>query len=204
MTFMRPAARSTFDILHWLAAQDWPRGRVDEPAHMIRLLYLAQALYAAGHKQRKLMPATFLATAAGPMEPDIYIALENGLKLTKALEPSTEVENFLISFHKVFRDFAKVELDLLFARDSALRAAMARGRNAEITLADMASAYVKGIPAPSGNTQSLMPGLNAAGRSDIDAAPNAKQEVRFTADGRSVTRWMPKKRIISRDLPALN
>ena len=76
---MRPAARSTYDILAWLKARDWPSGPIDAPAHAIRLLYLAQALYAAGNRQRKLMPATFLATVAGPMEPDIYLALESGV-----------------------------------------------------------------------------------------------------------------------------
>ncbi len=200
---MRPAARSTYDILAWLKARDWPSGPVDAPAHAIRLLYLAQALYAAGNRQRKLMPATFLATVAGPMEPDIYLALESGVKISRPLKPSAEVEAFLVSFYNAFRDFGKVELDIVLEKDTALRTAIARGRNSEITQADMASAYSKGVPVVTGETQRLARGMDGSGRSDLDAAPNAKQEVRFTADGRSVTRWMPKRRITSRT-PVLN
>lgn len=202
---MRPAARSTHDILAWLKAEDWPSRQTENPTHMIRLLYLAQALYAASHKQRKLMPATFLATVAGPMEPDIFLALDSGVTIRSPLKPSPEVVAFLRSFHATLRDFGKAEMDILLAKDTALRTAMARGRNSEITTADMAAAYSKGIPAITRETGgALRPPLSRDGRSDLDAAPNEKQEVRFTADGRSVTRWVPKRRITSEDQPILN
>jgi hypothetical protein len=172
----------------------------------MRHLYLSQALYATAHKQRKLMPATFLATAAGPIEPDIYLALENDLTIGNALPPSPEVNDFLISFHQEFKDKGQTELEFLLWKDTAIRSAMARGRNSEILISDMAAAYKKGLPSL-GSTSGLATGnttFRDGGRSNLEAAPTAKQEVRFTADGRSVTRWMPKKRIVSKERPILN
>ncbi|MEX1035418.1 MAG: hypothetical protein WDZ54_05640 [Sneathiella sp.] len=152
------------------------------------------------------MPATFLATAAGPIEPDIFLALENKFTIRTPLKPSAEVEEFLHSFYESFKDTGLIELELILSQDTAIRSATARGRNAEITLSDMASAYRKGVPklrGRDGSTQ-LAPTCNEGGRSELDAAPNSQQEVRFTADGRSVTKWMPKKRIVNRDRAVLN
>ena len=203
---MRPATRSTFDILCWLKKQGWTSDKASEAPFLMKLLYLSQALYASSNKQRKLMPATFLATAAGPIEPDIYLALENDLTISNVLPPSPEVNDFLISFHEEFKDKGQTEFDFLLSKDTAIRSAMARGRNSEILIADMAAAYRKGLPSLGSNTglAQATSSFRDGGRSNLEAAPNAKQEVRFTADGRSVTRWMPKKRILSKERPVLN
>jgi len=203
---MRPATRSTFDILCWLKARSWVSGQAFETPFLLKLLYLLQALYAASNKQRKLMPATFLATAAGPIEPDIFLALENNLTVSKPLTPSSEVEEFLNECFEYFQDKSLTELDFILSKDTALRSAMARGRNMEISLADMSLAYKKGLPVLgfTGETKKLSPTLDESGRTNLQAAPNAEQEVRFTADGRSVTKWMPKKRIVSKVQPLLN
>ncbi|WP_246157248.1 hypothetical protein [Sneathiella litorea] len=203
---MRPATRSTFDILCWLKDQSWSSDQAFETPFLLRILYLAQSLYAASHKQRKLMPATFLATAAGPIEPDIFLAMENNLTINKPLSPSTEVEGFLNSFYSVVQDKTMTDLDFILSKDTAIRSAMARGRNSEILLADMAAAYKEGLPSTGVGIDSAQPApsFRDGGRSNLEAAPNAKQEVRFTADGRSVTRWMPKKRIVTKDHVTLN
>ncbi|WP_339634906.1 hypothetical protein [uncultured Sneathiella sp.] len=203
---MRPVTRSTFDIIHWLKTRTWASGQVSETPFLMKLLYLSQAIYAASHKQRKLMPSTFLATVSGPIEPDIFLALENNFMIREPLSPSTEVEKFLRSFYENFKDKGMIELDLILSQDTAIRSALARGRNGEIMLADMASAYRKGVPRlreSDGTSEPVQP-YDENGRSDLDAAPNSAQEVRFTADGRSVTRWMPKRRIVSRERPILN
>ena len=152
------------------------------------------------------MPSTFLSTTSGPIEPDIFLALENNFMIREPLSPSTEVEKFLRSFYENFKDKGMIELDLILSQDTAIRSALARGRNGEIMLADMASAYRKGVPRlreSDGTSEPVQP-YDENGRSDLDAAPNSAQEVRFTADGRSVTRWMPKRRIVSRERPILN
>ncbi|MDF2368391.1 hypothetical protein [Sneathiella sp.] len=203
---MRPATRSTFDILCWLKNQSWTSDKASEAPYLLKLLYLAQALYAASHKQRKLMPATFLATAAGPIDPDIFLALENDLTIGNPLSPSTEVEGYLSSFYAGFKDKGQTDLDFILSKDAAIRSAMARGRNSEISITDMAAAYKKGLPPLGAGSDHRQPALSFrdGGRSELEAAPNAKQEVRFTADGRSVTKWMPKKRIVTKGQAVLN
>lgn len=203
---MRPATRSTFDILCWLKNQSWTSDKASEAPFQLKLLYLAQALYAASNKQRKLMPATFLTTAAGPIEPDIFLALENNLTIGNPLPPSAEVGAYLSSFYADFKDMGQTDIDFILSKDTAIRSAMARGRNSEISVSDMAIAYKKGLPllGIGKDAGQPTPSFREGGRSELEAAPNAKQEVRFTADGRSVTKWMPKKRIMSKERPVLN
>ena len=152
------------------------------------------------------MPATFLATAAGPIDPDIFLALENNLTIGNPLSPSAEVEGYLSSFYAEFKDRGQTDIDFILSKDTAIRSAMARGRNSEISVADMAAAYKKGLPSLGAGIDPAQPApsFRDGGRSELEAAPNAKQEVRFTADGRSVTKWMPKKRIVTKGQAVLN
>ncbi|MCF8467095.1 MAG: hypothetical protein K9G33_06800 [Sneathiella sp.] len=204
---MRPATRSTFDVLYWLQAKAWVSSHASEIPFLLKLLYLCQAAYAAGHNQRKLMPATFLATDAGPIEPDIFLAMESGFSPRKAVPPSAEVETFLTSIWESCKDKSQMELDLVLSHDTAITAAISRGRNSEIILAEMAAAYKNGlltgksIPASaSGQDGAKL----RTGRPNLEAAPNSKQEIRFTADGRSVIKWVPTRRLISKERSVLN
>ncbi len=202
---MRPAARSTFDILFWFQEQARQSGRAEDFAFLQKQLYFSQAVFAFLQNERKLMPATFLATDVGPIEPDVFTALDQGLTLSSAVPPSQEVQEVLTFVWKICAEKTASELDLILSQDPAMRAAKSRGRNSEIDLKEMAGAYGKSWPAL-GNVEafnSFPDGTKfAANKSTLDAAPPARQEVRFTADGRSVTKWMPSKRIPSnRDHP---
>ncbi|MEH6526512.1 MAG: hypothetical protein V7723_10605 [Sneathiella sp.] len=195
---MRPATRSTFDILYWFNLKAVEINRSLETPFIIKLLYLCQALHAASHQQQKLMPATFLSTEAGPIEPDAFLALEHGFELSSAVAPSADVEKTLSTVWQICQNKSLTEIDFILSFDTALKAASSRGRNAEITIGEMAAAYKNGGPLsrneiafnkfPDGSAV-------AAKSSNLEAAPNAQQEVRFTADGRSVTKWAPTKRV---------
>ncbi|WP_373085338.1 hypothetical protein [Sneathiella sp.] len=204
---MHPASRSTFDILFRLTAIARADDRPLETAFLLKLLYLCQAAYAAKNGRRKLMPATFLSTAVGPIEPDIFLVLKGGFKFQDAVELDREVETFLKSIWRACKDKTLTELDLMLSEDTAISAAAARGRNSEITLEEMAAAYKNGLPRrltekggakfPDGTTYK-------AARPNLDAAPTPTQEIRFTADGRSVTKWTPSRRVESKAGPLLN
>jgi uncharacterized phage-associated protein len=94
---MRPAIRSTFDIVAWLGERGGQSGTALKPPFLMQILYLSQALYASEHNQAKLMPATFLATDAGPIEPDLFLALEQGISVDAAVAPADHVEEVLIA-----------------------------------------------------------------------------------------------------------
>lgn len=195
---MRPATRSTFDILYWLNLKATEIDRPMDAAFQIKLLYLCQALHAASHQQQKLMPATFLATEAGPIEPDAFLALEHGFELASAVAPSADVEKTLTTVWQICQNKSLTEIDFILSFDSALKSASTRGRNAEITISEMAGAYKNGGPLSRNEIafNKFPDGSEVAAKSsNLEAAPNAQQEVRFTADGRSVTKWAPTKRV---------
>lgn len=198
---MRPATRSTFDILYWFNVKASEIGRPLEAPFLIKLLYLSQALHAASHQHQKLMPATFLSTEAGPIEPDVFLALENGFEILSALVPSPAVEKTLSTVWQICQNKSLTEIDFILSFDSALKAAAVRGRNSEISISEMAAAYKNGGPLSRNEIayNKFPDGTEVTTRStNLEAAPNAGQEVRFTADGRSVTKWAPTKRVSSK------
>ena len=200
---MRPAIRSTFDIVAWLEERSGRTGAVLKPPFLMKMLYLSQALYASEHNGAKLMPATFLATDAGPIEPDLFLALEQGIAVDNAVAPADHVEAVLLAVWDAYGEADQDHLETALKSDTAIKAAKKRGRNSEIQLEEMVEAYPGGTSAFKGQSRvSQFPDGSpfSVKHSNLDAVPADNQEVRFTADGRSVTRWMPKKRISSKDI----
>jgi uncharacterized phage-associated protein len=200
---MRPAIRSTFDVVTWLEAKAGQDNIELEPSTLMQLIYLSQAIYAAENKKAKLMPATFLATEVGPIEPDLFLALEHGVAISENVAPSQQVEEVLIGVWDAFIENGDEALAELLSADIALKNARKRGRNSEVLVGEMAGAYPGGLETLNGNgLVSKFPDGSPynAGHSNLDAAPTPSQEVRFTADGRSVTRWVPKKKMRSKDI----
>ncbi|WP_169569277.1 hypothetical protein [Sneathiella limimaris] len=200
---MRPAIRSTFDVVSWLQSQA-EQTEIDlSPSVLMKLLYLSQAVFAAENKKAKLIPATFLATDVGPIEPDLFIALEQGIAVDGAVDPSPAVEEVLGGVWESYSGMTDEMLSDILNNDVAIKTARQKGRNSEILIEDMVSAYPGGLKALLGMSQvSTFPDGSPynVDHSNLEAAPPASQEVRFTADGRSVTRWVPKKRMRSKDL----
>ncbi len=69
------------------------------------------------NKGRKLMPATFIVTEYGPLEPTIYHVFENGPPQLKAMAPNARVEAFLLIIWQRFGDHTSEELLEIVKRD---------------------------------------------------------------------------------------
>ena len=78
------------------------------------------------------MPATFLATRAGPIEPTIYHAFENGAPRLRVRPPSPDVELFLQALWDCFGGQGADVLAQIASEDSNYRRTIARERNSEI------------------------------------------------------------------------
>ena len=190
---MPSAIRSALDAAAWFEARAG-RDRVRlPPLKLQRLLYFAQAFFAARNKGRRLMPAVFVAGDLGPVEPNLYLILENGLP--DLVEPplAPEVEDCLEDIWRRFGAKEIEELDRLVETDGLYRPAFDKAKNSEITLERMAAAYRRlgrggkaAAPKPPAKKREAPPPVGT---------PPENQEVRFTADGRSVTRWAPKRRV---------
>ena len=76
---MRPATRSALDVAFWLLERGVTDGWPLPPKRLRAMLYLAQARFAE-REGRKLMPATFLVTQQGPVEPTVTLVMGSGLK----------------------------------------------------------------------------------------------------------------------------
>ncbi len=179
MARQSPAARSTLDIALWLNARSDSAGERLSPRRLHFLLYLAQALYAADHDGNKLIPATFLAAEAGPLEPNIYQLFAEGTPLTVPGKMNFAVETFL---HEVWARFGRqsiAEVERFVSRDGAWSAALKEGRNSEITMELIVAAYE--------GTRALgsAPAREAAARS---VSPGKEY---WTMGGKRAAKWVP-------------
>lgn len=196
---MPPAIRSSLDLAAWyLARAAADRVKLSAPK-LHQLLYLAQALYAATQKGRKLIPATFLAGAEGPLEPTVADALRRGLGNVENCSLEKPLELMLTALWQQYGALPGVALSRMIASDGAWSASLAIAVEAEIPLAAMGGSYramlsrqpaaepEKAAPAAAGKPSDLPPGAVPSG----EPTP----AIRMTMDGRTVTRWAPKRKI---------
>ncbi|MFN4282115.1 MAG: Panacea domain-containing protein [Alphaproteobacteria bacterium] len=138
-----PAARTAFDVAVWFL----DRARADD-AHLPlqklhRLLFIAQAAYAAGGM---LMPAVFVADELGPIEPNLERLLGDGRPEDLPAEPPNRAALALLE--DVWRRFGYMPADrlgALVAKNAAYAAALAAGRGSVIAQSELAGSFA---PAP--------------------------------------------------------
>lgn len=187
---IKPATRSPLDVAFWLLERAVSERQAPDLRRLRLLLYLAQAHYAGERSGAKLMPATFVADADGPIEPTVALALESGLQDPWPPELSDEVVEFLQRLWRRYGALPAVALRRLINADRIWAAALAAGTGTEITVDAMQQAYLdrpKTIRPP----ETPSPPAEERPLSAKEPAP----DLRFTADGRAVTRWTPKRRI---------
>lgn len=136
---MPAAVRTAFDVAFWFADRGLDENIYVQPLHLQRLMFLAQAHYAALHGGRALMPAAFVADELGPIEANVYATFADG-------RPRVVTDRFLPDpvvalLDWVWRRYAHQSADTLVRRineSPALTNARGRGPRALISLADMA------------------------------------------------------------------
>ncbi|MBM3555084.1 MAG: hypothetical protein FJX47_05970 [Alphaproteobacteria bacterium] len=166
---MIPAIRSTIDAVLWLTITAAEQGLALQPLKLHRLMYLAQCHYAAQSKGQKLMPATFLATKYGPIEPTIYHLLEAGPPPVTGRRPKREIEDFLEVLLRKYGHHSPEYLEREIRRDGAFVTVLDAYPNGEIPVSLMAKAY-------SQNPQ--------VRRIEVP---------KLSQDGRKVSSWRPKQ-----------
>jgi uncharacterized phage-associated protein len=167
---MVPAVRSTLDVALWLMARADSAVERLQPDKLQRLLYLAQAHYAGAHEGAKLMPAVFLATELGPLEPNIFYLLQGGEPKMVYADPSGAVEEFLMGLWDRYGPRPAEDLLTTIAADGAYALALKAGRNTEI----MSAGY--------------------GGKSAVKVRGGAKpapEPSYWTPEGKRATKWIP-------------
>lgn len=201
--------------------EGWPL----PPKRLRAMLYLAQAQFAERHG-RKLMPATFLVTLQGPLEPTVTLVMGSGLKRPWAPNLPSPAAEFMEDFWQHLGRTATSDLQKMVSRHPAWVEAWRNGPGSEVPVAaptrllsvavprgDAASTAGAADPLaqtgtatagqaapPSGEALHFAdPEMESARRRQEDMEPEAlhlkENEVRFTLDGRRVTKWRPSRRI---------
>jgi len=143
------------------------------------LLYLTQAHYVAEHRGQKIMPATFLATQVGPVEPNIHQLFEGGRFVLEANDPPRMVEDYLIEIWDRFGKKTLKQLEGLVERDGAWRPVFRKGALLEIPAELLYRAYGGGADA-----------VPLDRRSSAGQNRNKEQEY-WTLTGKKAEKWTP-------------
>ncbi|SLN76917.1 Panacea domain-containing protein [Oceanibacterium hippocampi] len=197
---MRPGIRSVFDVAQWFIERNRSTGRSLPAAKLHCLIYESQLRYAIIHKGARMMPATFLATELGPIEPNLYLIYDGGEAPIAAMRPSEQVASVLEAVWHDLGERSAEQLAAHYRQDPAYLKAWNTERSAEIALDDMVQCRAIQISdkvAPlraDGATPKTGPRAPVKPAA-IEAAPDAGQSIRFTGDGRVVTRWRPTKTV---------
>lgn len=166
---LTPAMSTTLNLCVWLHYRAGLDGDILQPMKLQRLLYLSQAIYAAKTGGRRLVPATFLATDRGPIEPNIYQLYEHGAPTVGARRPGEELENFLEVIWRKYGHHNPDHLLRVISRDSAFYDTLQRFPSGEITIDAMATEYQK-------NTEGKRVEIN-----------------NYSQDGKMLKNWKPRQ-----------
>jgi hypothetical protein len=101
---MRPATPNSFDVAIWLLERARSEDTYLQPRKLQCLLFLAQAHFAAAYKGRVLMPSFFIMDDAGPIDPNLYRALENGRPEVSEKPLDEEIVVFLDAVWRRYRE----------------------------------------------------------------------------------------------------
>lgn len=138
------AVKSCLDVVFWLSDQALNDREYIQPAKLHRLLYLSQAYFAVAYGGRKLMPATFVTDAFGPVEPTVFHAFAYGRPtMIEGNVLSDQVAHFLDGIWRRFGPYTADQLTKKLAEHAPVAMALAKGLNEEIPFADMVKYYAE-------------------------------------------------------------
>jgi uncharacterized phage-associated protein len=190
---VRPTAvASSFEVAFWFLDRAVSDGEYLQPQKLQRLMFLAQAYFGVLQGGVKLMPATFIVTDDGPVEPTVFKAFARGRPAVD-LSPVEEVPRHVLD--SVWRQFGAHSADhltKLVKRHPPYMDALAAGLGVEITFESMVEFY-------STDGLSKRRGGASTGAVTETGAPAAEKVLRpkvlrnHSGKPVSATRWMPKR-----------
>jgi len=175
--------KSCLDVVFRLTDQALNDREYIQPQKLHRLLYLSQAYFAVAYRGNKLMPATFVTDAFGPVEPTVFHTLSYGRPhMIEANPLSDQVRAFLDGVWRRFGTLSADQITRKVAEHGPVAEAMARGVGEEIPFSQMVSYY----------TAEAQARHSPAGVDPLDKV--VRPRVMRTQSGKavSVVSWAPK------------
>ena len=124
---MTPIVSSTFDIAHWFLQRGELNRTYVSPLKLQRLLYLAQSHYAGQHDGAPLMPSLFVVSKVGPLEPNLYRAIEHEPPKVSVRDLPEEITAFVESIWRNYGVCPIGALNRLVMQDPAFKEAEITG-----------------------------------------------------------------------------
>ena len=136
-----PPLPSVFDAAEWFLDTALNDGEYLQPMKMQYLMYLTQGYYAAVSNSKRFIPAVFLATPRGPVEPNSYRVYASARPVIEYKSLDKKTVSFL---ETIWRRFGAYSADWLYKTicgHAPYARAFAAGENSEIDIADMGGFY---------------------------------------------------------------
>ena len=166
-----PVVGSTLDVALWLFDQS-RRDDQHLPAQKLqRLLWIAQALYAAENHGRMLMPATFVASETGPTEPTVFHVFEDSRPPIAQHRMRSEAENFLSRIWRKYGHHSPDYLNRMMSHNEVYRRAYRKEPGTVIPFETIAKHFT--------------------------TKPDMGSQVK-TSDGRILKKWVPTAKPVAR------
>ncbi len=192
---MRPTAvPSGFEVAFWFLDRAQSDGEYLQPQKLQRLMFLAQAYFGVLQGGAKLMPATFVATEDGPLEPTLFKAFARG-KPAVDVAPVEELPRHIMdSVWRQFGAHSPDHLGKLIKRHAPYLDAISVGAGTEITLEAMVDFYsTDGLTRKKGTGATAGMGVTASGAPAAEKVLRPKVLRNHSGKPVSATRWMPKR-----------
>lgn len=183
-----PACDSAFDVAFHLLDRALEDGEYLQPQKLQRLLYLAQAYWAAAMRGQRLVPSIFLATRMGPLEPTLWRAFEEGRPNVARQKVPDKVKHFLDSLWRRFGAHSTDYLTRMTMSHPPFLEAAAAGARTEITIEAMIAYYGR-------KPEQAQADPDLKGAPAVEAV--MRPRVMRSHKGRPVNvhAWTPKKRL---------
>lgn len=140
-----PAVETTFDVAEWFLDTALNEREYLQPVKLQALMFLAQGFYAAANAGKRLIPAIFVATQNGPVEPNTYKLYAAGRPvLTKSPLPR-DVAVFLDRIWRRFGAYSAGYLTKMLSNHPPVAEAAVNGDRSEISLKSMAAFYADAL-----------------------------------------------------------
>ena len=179
MVSQPPAARTSLDVAFWFKVRSDSAGQKLSQRKLQCLLYISQGLYAAKHKGRKLMPATFLTTDSGPIEPNLYQIFREDSFTVSGAELPIAVQTYLANIWDVYGGHSADQLREVVVGNGVWKQVQMKGNWVEVPHAIIIRSY-------GGNQQSADDYGNDVVVQELDP-----EREYWTLSGKKAQRWIP-------------
>ncbi|MBR1778207.1 MAG: hypothetical protein IJ752_06460 [Alphaproteobacteria bacterium] len=136
-----PPVDSVFDAAEWFLDTALNDGEYLQPMKMQYLMFLAQGYYAALTQGKRFIPAVFLATERGPVEPNSYRLYGSERPVLQQRRMNRVTASFLQTIWARFGAYSPDYIYRLISAHAPYVDAFASGQNTEINLSAMADFY---------------------------------------------------------------